>query len=83
MKEFIKIFEKLYLWQITIIVSLFLIVLGFTGDIPYIDVELRAGRSVMAINAGIVFFLLGINLKLMMMMIEKKDGKNGKNGEHK
>ena len=74
MNEFLKIFEKLYLWQVSIIISLFLIVLGFTGDIPFVDIELRPGRSEQAITGGTIFFLLGINLKLMMMLIERKNG---------
>ena len=72
MRELFKIFEKLYLWQITIVIALFLLVLGFTGDTPYIDVELRDGRSEMAISDGVLFFLLGIILRMVLMLVEKQ-----------
>ena len=74
MNEIMKWLSKLYLWQISIVIALFLLVLGFTGDIPYVDIELRPGRSQQAITGGTIFFLLGINLKLMMMLIERKNG---------
>ena len=74
MNKIIEIFNKLYLWQISIIISVFLLVLGFTGDIPYVDIELRPGRSRDAITGGVIFFLLGINLKFMLMIIESQNG---------
>lgn len=74
MNKIIEIFNKLYLWQISIIISVFLLVLGFTGDIPYVDIELRPGRSRDAITGGVIFFLLGINLKFMLMIIERQNG---------
>ena len=76
MNEFIKIFEKLYLWQFSIIIAFFLLVLGFTGGIPFTEIELHEGQGNKAVTGGMIFFLLGVNLKLMMMLIDKEsDGR--------
>ena len=55
--------EKLYLWQFSLLVSLALMALGFTGDIPFTDVALREGKETMAILAGVAFFGLTVVLR--------------------
>ncbi len=68
----IKVVRSLYLWQISILVAIFLLFLGFTGSIPYTDITIEAGHSDQAIVGGALFFLLSVNIKLMSMLIERR-----------
>lgn len=72
MKQVVKVFKGLYIWEISIIVALLLMVAGFTGEIPFLDMELEPGMDQQAITSGAIFFLVGINLKLVSMLIEKR-----------
>lgn len=69
--QLIAITSKLCLWQISIIVGIVLLTLGFTGEIPYTEIDLRAGRSVMAIKAGVFFFVIGVTVKLLLTFTDR------------
>ena len=74
MNDLFKIFNKLRLWQISIVISILLLTLTFTGGVPFTDINLREGESNQAISGGVVFFLLGVILKLIDMLLEKHNG---------
>lgn len=71
----LKVLSKFGLWQFAILISIFLLILGFVGEIPFTGIEVKEGRSLQAITAGVIFFLLGINLKLTLMLVERDDHK--------
>lgn len=72
MYKSIRVLRQLYIWQLTLIVGVSLLLLGFTGAIPFSDITLEPGLSEKAIGTGILFFMLGINIKLMSMLIERR-----------
>lgn len=57
METVTKVLAKLKVWQFSLFISVALLALGFTGEIPFTDSELRAGKSTEAIYAGIAFFI--------------------------
>ena len=61
---------KVHLWQISVTVSLLLLSLGFTGSIPFLDVDLTVGQEYLAIDTGVTFFFMGVVLKAMKMFTE-------------
>ena len=60
-----ELFSKLYLWQFSLIVSLALLSLGFTGNLPFSEQELNDGQENMAIFVAVVFFIATCVLKYM------------------
>ena len=63
MDKVIELANSLKLWQFSLLVSITLLLLGFTGGVPFTELELRDGEGQAAIIAGVVFFIATCVLK--------------------
>ena len=70
LEQLIGLLDKISLWQLSITVSLLLLTLGFTGSIPFLDVDLTVGQEYLAIDTAMTFFFMGVVLKAMKMFTE-------------
>ncbi len=61
--EYMEILSKLHIWQFALVMSVILLYLGFTGDIPFTDDDLRDGKGTLAIIVGVGFFIAACALR--------------------
>ena len=59
MEKTIDILKSLKLWHFSLLGSAILLFLGFTGNVPFLDIELRDGIDMLAIGVGVGFFVSG------------------------
>ena len=64
MSEVISILDKLYLWQVTMVSSIAMLILGFTGQ-GVTGFEIIEGKENLAIMAGMGFMAVSILLRYL------------------
>lgn len=76
MSHFIQMASTFKLWQVSLLICCVLFFLGFTGSIPFTDVELRDGKGKLAIQLGAAFFVFTCGLKYLPPPTERKTMEN-------
>lgn len=55
-----NLLRQVKLWQLVMLVSIALMALGFTGEVPFTDIDLRDGRGQRAICMGGALFMVSL-----------------------
>lgn len=63
MDQLQAILEKFKLWQISLVLSILLLTLGYTGEIRIFDKHILEGYEEYAIWGGLIFFILAAILR--------------------
>ncbi len=73
----ITLLNKLYLWQISAVISVFSLGFGFTGKGLLTGMEIQPGMENVAIGVGIFFFILACILRFIPVPPKKEDKEDG------
>ena len=74
MNDALAILDKLYLWQVTLFLSLILLMLGFTGE-GITGIEITEGKEDLAIVAGLAFMAVSVLLKYVPPPERRRNGR--------